>query len=183
MKKLIFLLFIFLGLYLWSIWPMTTLMPESWIKWRLNAAIPADNPQTEWEIRGKYLVTVSGCGMCHTPYSWIGPHGNKAFQGGMQVRWKNELGERVAFNLTPDPETGIGSWTEEEFIIAMKSGLYPDKSVAHWQAMPWDMHSNWSLDDMRAIFRYLKSLQPVKQSPPHPINEPLPDPDTFYFGS
>ena len=117
-----------------------------------------------------------------SPYSWIGPHGGEAFQGGMRVRWNNELGERVAFNLTPDPETGIGNWTEEDFIIAMKSGLYPDGKVAHWQAMPWDMHSNWSVDDMRAMYRYLKSLTPVRQKPSNPINEPLPEEDTFYFG-
>ena len=128
-----------LGLYVWSIWPGTTIMPESWIIWRLNAAIPEKEAIGEWEIRGKYVVTVAGCGMCHTPYSWVGPHGEKAFQGGMRVRWNNELKERVAFNLTPDPKTGIGNWTEKDFIVAMKSGLYPDGTVAHWQAMPWDM--------------------------------------------
>jgi hypothetical protein len=101
----------------------------------------------------------------------------------MRVRWNNELGERVAFNLTPDPETGIGSWSEEDFIVAMKSGLYPDGRVAHWQAMPWDMHSNWSLDDMRAMYRYLMSLKGVPRRPSNPIGGPLPADDTFYFGT
>ena len=183
-KKFMFLL-LFSGvvIFAWSLWPMTTLMPESWIKWRLDAAIPTAEPAGEWQVRGKYLVTVAGCAMCHTPYSWIGPHGDHALQGGMRVRWNNSLGERVALNLTPDPETGIGSWTEEDFITAMKSGLYPDGHAAHWQAMPWDMHSNWSLDDMRAMYRYLRALPPAKQSKPNRIKGPLPKNDTFYFGS
>ena len=171
-----------LGLYIWSIWPGTTIMTVDMIKWRLNAAIPLSEPETAWEKRGEYITTVAGCAMCHTPYSWIGPHGDKAFQGGMRVRWDNELQERVTMNITPDPETGIGNWTEEEFIIAMKSGIYPDGTVAHWQAMPWDMHSNWSADDMRAMYRYLMNLKPVKRQPSNPINEPLPEEDTFYFG-
>lgn len=170
-------------LYGWSIWPATTIMPESAMKWRLSGALPKKDPISEWEKRGKYLVTVAGCGMCHTPYSWIGPHDWKAFQGGMRVRWNNELKERVALNLTPDPGTGIGKWSEEDFIRGMKSGLYPDGRVAHWQAMPWDMHSNWSLDDLRAMYRYLMSLEPKVQPAPNPIEGDLPEADTFYFGT
>lgn len=107
----------------------------------------------------------------------------RRFQGGMRVRWNNELGERVALNLTSDPETGIGRWSEEEFMMAMKSGIYPDGRTAHWQAMPWDMHSNFSLDDMRAMYRYLKSLPSRRQKPPTPLKGPPPQADTFYFGS
>jgi len=187
-KKILFFILIAivgLGLYTWSIWPGTTVMSVDMIKWRLNATMPEPDyvPQNEWQKRGQYLTTVAGCGMCHTPYSWIGPHHWAAFEGGMRVRWKNELGERVAINLTPDLETGIGRWTEDDFIIGMKSGLYPDGRVAHWQAMPWDMHSNWSVDDMRAMYRYLMSLQPQVQEPSNPIDEPLPEDDTFYFGN
>lgn len=179
----VLLVLVGIGLYIWSIWPATTVMPPSWIKWRLDAALPKAEPRDEWEERGKYLVTISGCAMCHTPYSWIGPHGHRAFQGGMQVRWKNELGERVATNLTPDPVTGIGGWSEEDFLKGMKSGLYPDGRVAHWQAMPWDMHSNWSLDDLRAMYRYLMSLEPREAPAQRAIREPLPEADTFYFGT
>ena len=171
------------GLYIWSVWPATTVMPESWVRWRLNAALPAEEPAGPWEKRGKHLVAVAGCAMCHTPYSWIGPHGGQAFAGGMRVRWKNDLGERVAFNLTPDPETGIGRWSEEDFIRAMKTGLYPDGRVAHWQAMPWDMHSNWTLDDLRAMYRYLRSLGPKKRRSSTPVRGSLPSSDTFYFGT
>ena len=170
-------------LYLWSVWPLTTKMDPKWIKWRLNAALPQSEPRTEWEVRGKYLVTVAGCAMCHTPYSWVGPHGDKALRGGMRVRWKNDLGDRIALNLTPDPKTGIGTWTERDFIVAMKSGLYPDGRAAHWQAMPWDMHSNWSLDDLRAMYRYLMSLPPAESPRHHPIRDELPEADTFYFGT
>lgn len=171
------------GVYVWSLWPLTTRMPESWVKWRLNAALPPKPPGGEWERRGAYLVAVSGCAMCHTPYSWVGPHGSRALTGGMRVRWNNDLGERVAMNLTPDPETGIGAWTEEDFIVAMKSGLYPDGRSAHWQAMPWDMHSNFSLDDMRAIYRYLRGLPSRRRGPSNPVRGEPPSSDTFYFGT
>ncbi len=181
--KIIFGLLIFCGLFLWSMWPMTTVMQKEGVIWRLNASIPEKEPENAWQARGKYVTSVAGCGMCHTPYSWIGPHGSKAYQGGMRVRWNNALGERIAFNLTPDDETGLGLWTEEDFIIGMKSGLYPDGKIAHWQAMPWDMHSNWSLDDMRAMYRYLMSLEPKKQKAPTPIKGALPEDDTFYFGT
>lgn len=181
-KRMWMLLGLAAGLYLWSVWPATTIMPRSMLLWRLSAALPKTEPKTDWEKRGKYLVTVSGCAMCHTPYTWTGPLGSRAFQGGMRVRWNNDLRERVAFNLTPDPDTGIGRWTEEDFTMAMKTGTYPDGHAAHWQAMPWDMHSNFSLDDMRAMFRYLKSLPPQKQKSPRPLHGPLPKADTFYFG-
>ena len=174
---------VLLLVYIFSIWPGTTMMPASMVKWRLDQSMPVYEPKNAWEARGKYVVTTAGCAMCHTPYSWIGPHHWMPLQGGMRVRWDNELGERVALNLTPDPETGIGSWSEEDFITAMKSGLYPDGHAAHWQAMPWDMHSNWSLDDLRAMHRYLKALPPAKQKKPNPIKGPLPDSDTFYFGA
>lgn len=162
---------------------MTTVMSAKWVKWRLDSSVPRIETRDAWQERGKYLVTVAGCGMCHTPYSWVGPHQWLAFRGGMRVRWNNALGERVALNLTPDPETGIGRWTETEFIIAMKTGVYPDKKIAHWQAMPWDMHSNWSLDDMRAMYRYLMALPAAPAPKSHPIDDPLPKADTFYFGT
>ena len=173
------------ALFIWvfSIWPGTTIMPAGMVKWRLDQSMPTYGPKNAWEARGKYVVTTAGCAMCHTAYSWIGPHHWKPLVGGMRVRWNNALGERVALNLTPDPETGIGSWTEEDFITAMKSGLYPDGHAAHWQAMPWDMHSNWSLDDLRAMYRYLSALPAVKREKSKPIDGPLPDPDTFYFGA
>jgi hypothetical protein len=172
-------------LFVWvfSIWPGTTIMPASMVKWRLDQSMPVFEPKNAWEARGEYVVTVAGCAMCHTAYSWIGPHHWKPLVGGMRVRWNNALGERVAQNLTPDPETGIGNWTEEDFIAAMKSGLYPDGRAAHWQAMPWDMHSNWSLDDMRAMYRYLMALPAAKRPESKPIDGPLPSSDTFYFGA
>lgn len=170
------------GIYIWSIWPPTKIMPESWVLWRLRGSLPeptlSDDP---WVKRGEYLVASASCGICHTPFNWTGPNNFKPFHGGMRVRWKT-FGEAVSLNLTPDEETGIGLWSEEDWIVAMKSGIYPDGRVAHWQAMPWDMHSNYSLDDLRAMYRYLRTLPPAKRPASTPINEPLPEPDTFYFG-
>ena len=170
------------SLYIWSIWPPTKIMSEKMILWRLGAALPTpvttDDP---WVKRGEYLVKTAPCAVCHTEFGWIGPNNFRPLQGGMRARW-DVYGDAVSLNLTPDKETGIGHWSEKEWIVAMKTGLYPNGRVAHWQAMPWDMHSNYSLDDLRAIYRYLKTLTPATRPAAMPIKEPLPEPDTFYYG-
>jgi mono/diheme cytochrome c family protein len=67
-------------------------------------------------------------------------------------------------NLTPDPGTGIGSWTEEQFMAAMRTGLRPDGTVM-LPFMPWPSYSRWDVDDLRALWLYLRSLEPIN----HPI--------------
>jgi len=189
MKKFFKWLFILIGipligviLYIWSIWPPTKIMSEEMVLWRLNGAMPKPTESEDpWVQRGEYLVKTAPCVLCHTPYGWGGPDRTHPLEGGMRVRW-DVYGEAVSLNLTPDKETGIGQWSEKQFIVGMKTGIYPDGRVAHWQAMPWDMHSNYSLDDMRAIYRYLKSLPAAKRPPSKPIKEPLPEPDVFYYG-
>ncbi len=157
-------------------------MSEKMVLWRLNGALP-EPVKTEdlWVERGEYLVKTAPCAICHTEYRWVGPNNFRPLQGGMRARW-DVYGEAVSLNLTPDKETGIGNWSEKDWIVAMKTGIYPNGRVAHWQAMPWDMHSNYSLDDMRSIYRYLKSLPAVKQPKSTPVKEPLPEPDIFYYG-
>lgn len=170
------------SVYIWSIWPPTMLMPEEMVMWRLHAAFPgASESGDPWVRRGEYLVRTAPCGICHTPYGWTGPNGAYPLQGGMRARW-DVYGEAVSLNLTPEKEGGIGNWSERDWIVAMKTGIYPDGRVAHWQAMPWDMHSNYSLDDMRAIYRYLMSLPPAKGPESRPVSDPLPEPDVFYYG-
>lgn len=185
MKKILLFLLLVVGVaavWIVSIWPPTRILPEKITLWRLNGGLPApilsDDP---WVKRGEYLVRTASCALCHTPFSFAGADSSHPLQGGMRCRW-DVYGEAVSLNLTPDAETGIGNWSERDWIVAMKSGIYPDGRVAHWQAMPWDMHSNFLLDDLRAMYRYLKTLPPAKQPPSHPIREPLPEPDTFYFG-
>jgi len=68
-------------------------------------------------------------------------------------------------NLTPDVATGIGDWSEEQFMIAMRTGLRPDGTVI-LPFMPWPSYSRWSKDDLRAVWLYLRSLEPIDHEVP-----------------
>lgn len=82
---------------------------------------------------------------------------------------KGPWGISYAANLTPD-DTGIGNWTEEQFISAMKEGNYKGIKGARklLPPMPWQAYNKMQDDDIRAIFAYLKSLKPVSNIVPPP---------------
>ncbi|MCX2740014.1 c-type cytochrome [Pontibacter anaerobius] len=113
--------------------------------------------------RGKYLVTIAGCGDCHSPKEEeLGK-----FSGGMDFKFPDGAILRAA-NITPDNETGIGSWTEEAFLLRFK--MYQDTDFANKQLapgqmqtlMPWKMYSGMKEEDLRAIYKYLRTQHPVK---------------------
>jgi len=72
-------------------------------------------------------------------------------------------------NITSDP-TGIGNWTEEQFLNAIKKGKYKglDNSRPLLPPMPWFVYKNLTDEDLKAIFAYLKTTKPVKNVPPSP---------------
>lgn len=111
---------------------------------------------------GEYLVYhASTCVGCHTPRN---PNNGQfdltqPFAGGL-FPLSEEGFSTTGSNLTPDPTTGIGSWTEEQFITAMRKGLRPDGSVI-LPFMPWPAYSRWSTDDLRAVWLYLRTLEPI----------------------
>src|ERR1700747_293516 len=80
--------------------------------------------------RGAYLVTtVAACGNCHTPRDASGkPMANMTLAGGFEYD-DGPIGHVVARNITPDPETGIGKWTEAEIVSALRNGKRPDGTV------------------------------------------------------
>jgi mono/diheme cytochrome c family protein len=111
---------------------------------------------------GGYLAnTVGRCGSCHTPRNlktgeYLGPR----FSGGLPFDSRENPGTiYVTPNLTPDPATGhIVEWTEEEFVLRMLAGAtIPDSP------MPWGSFRRMTEDDLRAIYRYLMSLDPVER--------------------
>ena len=147
--------------------------------------------------RGKFLVTVGGCDDCHTPKNF-GPKGpeldmNKRLSGhpaGTAIppvdtslihQWvylSHDLtmavgpwGASFSANLTPDNETGIGTWQPEMFINAMKTGKH--LGVADGRPilppMPWQNLSQLPDEDLKAMFLYLKSLPAVKNKVPDPM--------------
>ena len=72
-------------------------------------------------------------------------------------------------NLTPDKNTGIGIWTEEMFLSALKTGRHMGVSRPILPPMPWQAFRNLSDADLKAIFSYLRTIKPVHNRIPDPI--------------
>lgn len=122
------------------------------------ARSPAEAPTVE---RGAYLAnSAASCVACHTQRSPVdGSESGPRFAGG--IEWEVEGDPEHVFvppNLTPDPRTGrITGWTEDQFVARFRAGRVYEKSH-----MPWGAFGRMSDDDLRAIYRYLRSLAPVE---------------------
>lgn len=149
--------------------------------------------------RGAYLVKIMVCNDCHTPWAmtprgpepdmarqlsghpeevvvaaapaaapspwgWAGANTNTAFAG----PW----GVSFTANLTPDPETGLGRWTEETFLAAIRNGRHEGVGRPILPPMPWPMYKNATDEDLRAIFAYLRSIPAIRNRVPQPIDPP-----------
>ena len=149
--------------------------------------------------RGAYLVRAMGCNDCHTPWkmgpkgpepdmtraltghpadlvmppppplpegpwTWIGAATNTAFAG----PW----GVSFSANLTPDPETGLGKWTDDMFITALRTGRHQGKGRPILPPMPAPMIAQLTDEDLRSVFAYLQSLKPVRNRVPDPVDPP-----------
>lgn len=108
---------------------------------------PAPGPTVAY---GQYLATT--CTGCH----------QKDFSGG-SVPGAPPTAPRSA-NLTPDFETGIGMWTEAQFMTALRTGRRPDGRVLNPQAMPWKMTQHMTDEEIRALYRYLRTVPAVKKA-------------------
>lgn len=130
--------------------------------------------------RGEYLVTISGCNDCHTPGYFFGKPDMERFLGGSDVGFEIPgLGVFAGPNITPDKETGIGSWTPEQITTAHQSGIRPDGRVLA-PIMPWHAFAHLTKDDAMAITAFLQSREPVSNKVPGPFKpgEKVP---TFMF--
>ena len=111
--------------------------------------------------RGRYLVIIAGCSDCHTPGALIGAPDMKRYLGGSDVGFSIPgQGVFVGENLTPDKETGIGSWTSDEIITAIRIGKRPDGGELS-PVMPYAAFSHLTDEDAQAIAAFLKSLPAV----------------------
>lgn len=126
----------------------------------------AADPQIE---RGQYLVNFGGCFDCHTPGYFFGKPDMARYLGGSDVGFEIPgLGVFVGPNLTPDNETGLGSWTNEQIVTALQTGVRPDgRGLA--PIMPWRAFAKLTKADAQAIAAYLKSLPPLKHKVPGPF--------------
>lgn len=156
-------------------------------------------PDASRVARGKYLVTIMYCNDCHTPWKdgpdgpapdmtrmlsghpqdlamppapdhgkslwgWSGALTNTAFAG----PW----GVSFTANLTPDQETGLGRWTEDMFIAALRTGRHEGRGRPILPPMPVRYIGQASDEDLRAIFAYLRSIPPIRNRVPQPIDPP-----------
>lgn len=152
----------------------------------LVGSISALSSNTRVE-RGKYLVTMIGCNDCHTPlkmgprgpepdmsrflsghpeqmgalppaplrgpWLWAGAATNTAFSGPWGISY--------AANLTPDPNSGLGIWTEEMFVKALRTGRHMGVSREILPPMPWQSFRNATDEDLKSIYAYLRTITPV----------------------
>jgi hypothetical protein len=149
--------------------------------------------------RGEYLVTIMGCNDCHTPFK-MGPNGPEPDMtrrlsghpeqiGPLPARpqsgpWEwSAAGTNTAFsgpwgisytaNLTPDQNTGLGIWTEDMFMRAIRTGKHMGTSRPILPPMPWPMYRNATDEDLKAVYAYLRTIPPVVNHVPGAVvNEP-----------
>ena len=123
-------------------------------------AIPASADDAQ-VARGRFLVMITGCSDCHTPGALLGSPDMKRYLGGSDVGFAIPgAGVFVGENLTPDKETGLGSWTDEQIIAAIRTGKTPEGRELS-AVMPYPALSHLSDADAQAIVAFLKSLPPV----------------------
>ncbi len=156
-----------------------------------NAVNPARTSQIK---RGEYLVKFGDCSACHTPLKF-GEHGPEpdmtkflsghpantklpppdlkpgpwfAATAGMTA-WAGPWGISYSANLTPDKNTGLGIWTEDMFINAMRAGKHMGSGRPILPPMPWQASASLSDEDLKAVFAYLRSLPPINNNVPAPL--------------
>lgn len=145
--------------------------------------------------RGEYLVNAMGCHDCHTPKK-IGPQGpvrdeSRLLAGQPQEdtvtvparvappwtfatnahmgAWSGPWGISYAINLTPDEDTGLGSWSEETFVKAMRTAKHMGVSRPILPPMPWYSLNALTDADLRAVYAYLRTIPAVKNRVPEPV--------------
>jgi hypothetical protein len=145
--------------------------------------------------RGAHLVRSMGCNDCHTPWQ-MGPKGpepdmSRALTGhpsdmvmppppppsgpwlwhgaATNTAFAGPWGVSFTANLTPDKETGLGSWTEDMFIATMRTRRHQGKGRPILPPMPVQILAALEDEDLKSIFAYLQSLAPVKNKVPAPI--------------
>jgi mono/diheme cytochrome c family protein len=122
--------------------------------------------------RGKYLVELLGCGACHTDGALEGaPNPDMALAGShIGIAYSNPLGDDrpgIVYppNITPDVETGIGDWSDQQISDALRAGIgrHGQRRIA---VMPWQGYAKLDDEDTAAIVSYLRSIEPVHHRVP-----------------
>jgi len=120
--------------------------------------------------RGEYLVSFGGCHDCHTPKKMGALQGPwMAATVGTMTAWAGPWGISYTANLTPDRETGLGAWTEQNFVDTMRTGRHMGRGRPILPPMPWEMVGKLTDQDLKAVFAYLRTIPAVKNRVPQPV--------------
>jgi mono/diheme cytochrome c family protein len=133
--------------------PSSAITPQS----LLATPIEESNPNAAQLNRGRYLVATGDCISCHLR------EGGEPFAGGLGLN--TPFGVIYTSNITPDKDTGIGGWTADQFYRAMHDGK-DEQGTDLYPAFPYPWFRRVSREDDDAIFAFLKTLPPVKYTPP-----------------
>ena len=159
-----------------------------------SAAEPDRKPDRV--ARGAYLVKVMACNDCHTPWK-MGKDGPEPDMSRMlsghpetmplpppprvaegpwaivaaasMTAWSGPWGVSYTRNLTPDPDTGIGKWTEQNFVDSIRNGKIMGKGRPLLPPMPWIMYRSLTDEDLKAMYAYLKTIPPLRNRVPEPL--------------
>lgn len=142
----------------WAATVLGVAVVGAFITWRAFSQRVAHRPDvtatSELRARGEYLVRAGDCVGCHTAA------GHYPFSGGREFDL-GRLGKLYSPNITPDKETGIGNWTDEQIATAITAGKRPDgRQLA--PIMPYAAFSYMTKEDVAAIIAFLRSIAPVK---------------------
>ena len=134
----------------------------------LMAGLPGPSHAEDGAVdRGRYLVHAGGCISCHTDKKGKGA----PLAGGRGL--KTPFGIYYSSNITPDRETGIGAWTDADFVRALKRGLSPE-GEHYFPVFPYTTYTKIREADVRAIKAYLFSLEPVsRKNRDHDVSPPF----------
>ena len=163
----------------------------------LATPVSADMSKEDMIKRGEYIVATSGCNDCHTPWK-MGDNGpepdmNLMLSGHPESLVITEVppitepwvaltyatntaiaapwGVSFTANLTPDPETGVlRDYTEEQFLLAMRTGRHLGQGRPILPPMPWSVYGQMTDDDLKSIFAYLGQIPAIRNK----VQEPLP---------
>jgi mono/diheme cytochrome c family protein len=146
------------------VFPMTLIVrtiPEPYIP-------PQPVDGTDSAVYGKYLASIAGCAICHTPQEQGQPIEGMAFAGGFQFPLPGGTVVQSA-NITPDVETGIGHWQRQFFIGRFKQFAQEGATQITLQngqntVMPWTMYAGMTEEDLGAVYDYLKTVTPIRHA-------------------
>ncbi|MFN5477597.1 MAG: hypothetical protein ACK484_13495 [Sphingobacteriales bacterium] len=118
--------------------------------------------------KGKYLVTIGGCVACHTniDLKLLAFKRDSLLAGGQLSNKPGQKFKVVSANITPDSATGIGAWTEDIFLAKFVSyrnkEMYAHDPGKYNSEMPWSIFANMTDEDIRSIYRYLRTVKPIR---------------------